>query len=113
MRKRRVTHAGTASGDARLRSPRFALLLPTSYLRRILMTLTRSSILGAGIGATSMFLLDPARGARRRALLRDKMTSASRKTAEAASATFRDLSNRFEGVQSRTRKLFAADTVDD
>src|SRR4051794_29659719 len=77
------------------------------------MTLTRSSILGAGIGATSMFLLDPARGARRRALLRDKMTSASRKTAEAASATFRDLSNRFEGVQSRTRKLFAADTVDD
>jgi hypothetical protein len=76
------------------------------------MTLVRSSLLGAGIGATSMFLLDPARGARRRAILRDKMTSASRRTVEAAGATFRDLSNRFEGVQSRTRNLFAADAVD-
>jgi hypothetical protein len=77
------------------------------------MTLFRSSLIGAGIGATSMFLLDPARGARRRALLRDKVAWASRKTAEAADATVRDIGNRFEGVQSRARNLFAKPAVDD
>jgi len=77
------------------------------------MTLVRSSFLGAGIGATSMFLLDPARGARRRALLRDKMVWASRRTAEAADAAFRDLGNRFQGAQSRARHLFTKRAVDD
>jgi len=77
------------------------------------MTPVRSSLLGAGIGAASMFLLDPARGARRRALLRDKVVRASRKTVEAADATFRDLGNRLDGVKSRTRGLFARDAVDD
>jgi BON domain len=77
------------------------------------MTSLRSSLLGAGLGATSMFLLDPARGARRRALIRDKMASARRKTAEAAGATWRDLGNRFDGLQSQTRGLFSDRAIDD
>jgi hypothetical protein len=70
------------------------------------MTLTRSSLLGAGLGATSMFLLDPVRGARRRALVKDKMVWARRKTADAAGATWRDVGNRVGGLRSRTRALF-------
>jgi BON domain len=77
------------------------------------MTPTRSSFLGAGIGATSMFLLDPARGARRRALIRDKMAWARRKTADAAEATWNDVGNRVVGLQSRTRALFTHSAVDD
>jgi len=60
-----------------------------------------------------MFLFDPVRGARRRALLRDKVARASRKTVEAADATVRDIGNRIEGVQSRARNLFASETVED
>jgi gas vesicle protein len=70
------------------------------------MTATRSSIIGAGIGATSMFLLDPTRGARRRALIRNKVAWAKRKTADAAGATWRDVGNRIGGLQARTRSLF-------
>jgi BON domain len=93
------------------------------------MTLVRSSLLGVGLGATSMFLLDPLRGARRRALIRDKMMSARRKTAEAAGATWRDLGNRMTGMLGRgrgvgqvgrggqrvsqTKRLFSDEAVDD
>jgi hypothetical protein len=67
------------------------------------MTSTRSALLGAGIGATSMFLLDPARGARRRSLLRDKAMRAQRKTRDVAGATWRDLNNRMTGLRARRR----------
>jgi BON domain len=77
------------------------------------MTFTRSSLLGAGIGATSMFLLDPVRGARRRALIRDKMAWTRHKTADAAGAAWRDVGNRFAGLQSRTRALFKHEAIDD
>src|SRR5437762_12816582 len=77
------------------------------------MTPVRSSLLGVGLGATSMFLLDPERGERRRALVRDKMVRASRKTAEAAGATIRNLGNRMEGVQSRALSFFSDEAVGD
>jgi BON domain len=77
------------------------------------MTFARSSVLGVGLGATSMFLLDPVRGARRRALIRDKMVSARRKTAEAVGATWRDLGNRMTGLQSLRRNRFSDGSVDD
>jgi hypothetical protein len=73
----------------------------------------RSSLLAVGIGAASMFLLDPARGARRRKLIRDKMSWAGRKTADTAGATWRDVGNRLVGLQSRTRHLFKQEPVDD
>ena len=64
---------------------------------------TRNSLLGASIGAAAMFLADPVRGARRRALVRDKLVWASRRTREGAGATWRDLGNRMSGMQARMR----------
>ncbi len=81
------------------------------------MTPARSSLLGAGIGVASgvasMFFLDPARGARRRRLVKDKVVRASRKTADVAEATWRDVGNRVGGLRSRTRALFKREAVDD
>lgn len=73
----------------------------------------RAGLIGAGVGAASMFLLDPDRGARRRALVRDKAVWAGRKTRDAAGATRRDLGNRLTGLQARVRNQFADDTADD
>ena len=74
----------------------------------------RSSLIGAGCGATLMFIFDPSRGARRRALMRDKFVRAARKTRDAAGATSRDLGNRLSGVAARTRSLVSdEDGVDD
>jgi len=74
---------------------------------------TRNSILGAGLGAGLIFLLDPARGNRRRALIRDKMVKGARKTRDAAGATTRDVANRLQGVQARARGLLSRSAVDD
>jgi len=77
------------------------------------MTSTRSAIIGASLGVTSMFLLDPARGARRRALIRDKAVKAGRKTRDVAEATWRDLNNRITGLQARSRAFMHDRPVDD
>ena len=76
-------------------------------------TSARNSILGAGLGVGLMFLLDPARGARRRALVRDKVARVSHKTRAAAGATGRDIANRFTGVRAWTRNLYSSQAVDD
>jgi gas vesicle protein len=73
----------------------------------------RAGLIGAGIGGASMFLLDPDRGGRRRALVRDKAVSAARKTRDAASATGRDLGNRVGGLQSRVRARLSDEAVSD
>ncbi len=73
----------------------------------------RAGLIGAGIGGASMFLLDPDRGARRRALVRDKAVWAARKTRDAAGATGRDLNNRLAGLQARTRAQFSDEPADD
>jgi gas vesicle protein len=73
----------------------------------------RAGLIGAGIGGASMFLLDPDRGARRRALVRDKAVRATRKTRETAGVARRDLNNRLSGLQSRVRARFSDETVDD
>jgi hypothetical protein len=51
-----------------------------------------------GLGALTMYLLDPEQGRRRRALLRDQLTHARRVVREQASGTARDLTNRAQGV---------------
>src|SRR5262245_33138314 len=56
------------------------------------------SVLGAAIGASAVFLLDPQTGKRRRALLRDKLGSISRQTASVIDKTSRDLRNRAHGT---------------
>jgi hypothetical protein len=73
----------------------------------------RAGLIGAGIGGASVFLLDPDRGARRRALVRDKAAWLSRRTRHAADATRRDLGNRLAGLRSRARARLDNETVDD
>jgi gas vesicle protein len=60
---------------------------------------------GAGLGAGLMFLLDPDRGRRRRALARDKAIHLAKSTEKIVGARSRDLGNRASGAASRIRSL--------
>ncbi len=53
---------------------------------------------GAAVGAGVMALLDPGRGAYRRALIRDQIVRASHKTANGLDALSRDVANRARGA---------------
>src|SRR4051812_48915393 len=79
----------------------------------LMATAVRSAMLGAGIGAGLMFLLDPARGARRRALVRDKLVRATHKSGDAYDATSRDLGNRLRGAAAGVRARARQDGADD
>jgi hypothetical protein len=68
---------------------------------------------GASIGAGAMYVLDPQLGRRRRALARDKLVLAQRKTQAAASVTARDLKNRTAGLVAQGRSRFMQGGVDD
>ena len=65
---------------------------------------------GLGLGTGLMYLLDPDRGRRRRALLRDKGAWAARKTGDCLRVTARDLRNRTQGI---THLHFSSEPVDD
>lgn len=67
---------------------------------------------GLGLGSGLMFLLDPDRGRRRRALLRDKCAWSARKTGEAAQVTARDIRNRAQGIASSVQSTFSSAPVD-
>ena len=58
---------------------------------------------GAGIGAACMYLIDPNSGARRRALIRDRTSRVSHKTADGLDAAARDLVNRTYGTWTSAR----------
>ncbi len=63
--------------------------------------------LGAlGAGAAAMFILDPERGRRRRALLRDKLVSARHQLGDASDTVARDVMNRGRGQVARVQSLF-------
>jgi hypothetical protein len=68
---------------------------------------------GLGLGSGLMFLLDPDRGRRRRALLRDKCAWSARKTGEAFEVTARDIRNRAQGIASSIQSTFTSEPVDD
>jgi osmotically-inducible protein OsmY len=68
---------------------------------------------GADCGATLMYMFDPERGNRRRALVRDKVVSAGNKTGMYAGKMSRDLSNRAQGLVAETRTLFRREEVSD
>lgn len=68
------------------------------YMRKQLVALG-----GAGLGAALMYLFDPDRGSRRRALLRDKFAAAANKLPDAVSATARDFKNRAIGLAADAR----------
>ncbi len=56
-------------------------------------------------GAAAMYLLDPDRGRRRRALARDKIVSATHRLGDASAVTARDLANRTRGLLAEARAL--------
>ncbi|HEX6625995.1 MAG TPA: BON domain-containing protein [Pyrinomonadaceae bacterium] len=68
---------------------------------------------GAGIGAAIMYILDPDRGNRRRALARDKLVAAGNKTSMYAGKLSRDLGNRAQGLVAETRARFRGEQVSD
>ena len=67
---------------------------------------------GIGVGAGLMYLLDPERGNRRRALIRDKMVKVNRQTQEAVSGRVKDMTNRAKGMLHEAKSAFdREDTV--
>jgi hypothetical protein len=73
----------------------------------------RALLAGVGVGAAIAFILDPDRGARRRALVRDKVVHGARTTKEAVNATICDMSNRARGIAAATRARWSNGRVDD
>lgn len=74
---------------------------------------TPSLLSGIAIGAVGAMILDPSRGARRRALLRDQAVRATRVTGDVVDTTMRDLANRTRGFAAETRGWIAERAVDD
>ena len=64
---------------------------------------------GIGIGAGLMYLLDPDRGNRRRALIRDKMVKVNRQTRDAVGGRVRDMGNRAKGMLHAAKSVFESD----
>jgi len=68
---------------------------------------------GLGVGAGLMYLMDPALGRRRRALMYDQAQHAWHDVEQAASVLERDLSQRAQGLVAESRAAFGADEADD
>ena len=63
---------------------------------------------GIGIGAALMYFLDPDRGPRRRALLRDKLVSFTNTAGEAIESQARHLRNRAQGLAHEAGSLLSS-----
>ena len=61
------------------------------------------------LGAGLMYFLDPDRGPRRRALVRDKYTSLMNDLDDWACGVYRDLENRWNGLRAEVMSLFTPD----
>lgn len=66
---------------------------------------------GVGVGAALMYLFDPERGKRRRALLRDKMVHAGHATGQKVGIASRDATNRLQGLIARARSCARSERV--
>lgn len=73
----------------------------------------RALLAGIGLGAAVAYALDPAAGARRRGLARDKMIHGAKVTGRALDATKCDMSNRALGIVAATRGRLGREPVDD
>jgi gas vesicle protein len=68
-------------------------------------------VLGAAaLGALTMFLMDPDRGNRRRALAKDKAYSMAVRTRKQINAKTRDLANRAKGLRAEAQHLVSGDS---
>jgi uncharacterized membrane protein len=70
-------------------------------------------ISAAGLGAGLMYLFDPDRGKRRRALLRNKAEHATRIASDVAGKTRRDIRNHLRGAVAEVESLFKSGEVSD
>ncbi len=61
---------------------------------------------GVGAGAALMYFMDPDRGNRRRALVRDKMVKLNRQTQDAVGGRVKDMSNRAKGMLHEAKSAF-------
>lgn len=73
----------------------------------------RGLMSGLGVGATLMYFLDPDRGVRRRALVRDKLVHGVNVAGDAAGTALRDSANRARGVAAEARSRLRRNGVDD
>jgi hypothetical protein len=74
---------------------------------------TTAFVSGAALGAGLMYVVDPERGRRRRALARDKMVRLVHKGSDTLAATARDVRNRAAGIVAETRaRLRREETAD-
>jgi hypothetical protein len=69
-------------------------------------------MVGIGTGAALAYIFDPNRGARRRALARDQMIRAARKTRDGVDATMRDVTNRTRGIAAAARGRLSSQEID-
>lgn len=73
-----------------------------------------AALTGLGLGIGLMYFLDPARGPRRRARVRDRLAHATRIAGDSTGATGRDVAHRATGVAARVRGILRReDEVDD
>lgn len=64
-------------------------------------------VAGMAAGGAIMYFLDPERGNRRRAIVRDQVTETAKTTSRAIGKTSRDMVNRTGGLVAETKSLFA------
>ena len=74
---------------------------------------TRALLVGAGVGAGLTYFLDPGRGARRRARVRDTVNHSTRVTRRAVGTVSRDMWHRTSGTAASMRGPFRHEPVDD
>jgi osmotically-inducible protein OsmY len=73
----------------------------------------RALLTGLSLGVGLMYFLDPERGRRRRALVRDKLAHATRVSANALGAAGVDVAHRATGLVARVRSVLRRRAVDD
>jgi hypothetical protein len=66
----------------------------------------RGFLVSAVLGATAMYMFDPDRGRRRRALARDKLRSLVADSGDLLTAAARDARSRAQGLKAQTLRLF-------
>jgi hypothetical protein len=73
----------------------------------------RTLLMGLGLGVGLMYFMDPERGRRRRALVRDKVAHTTRVSSNALGAVGLDLGHRVTGLLARARGVLHRRPVDD
>jgi len=85
----------------------------TADIEDTFMARALSAIAVAALGAACMYLLDPQRGRRRRALVRDRVTSARTRLTRGMGPVARDSANRLQGWSARATSSFSRGTAGD